>query len=260
VRTSNQDHFLIAELSRTLWVHQTSLPQPKTQHSGHRGNILLVADGMGGHQAGDIASAMTVTTIEGFILNMLRRFSNLQTAEEPSAVQELQMALEQADARIFAETVQHPEWLGMGTTLTMAFTSNWKLFVVHAGDSRCYLFRSGELRQLTTDHTLACEMLREGIIRPEEAVRHQYRHVVTNVLGGHHAGIRVDVSKTDLQPGDVLLLCTDGLTEMLPDARIQAILQAEHDPHGACDRLIAQANEQGGTDNITAVVARFETI
>jgi protein phosphatase len=259
-RSSNQDHFLIAELGRTLWVHQTSLPQPKTQHSSQRGHILLVADGMGGHQAGAVASALTVATVEAFVLHMLRRFSNLQDAEDQTAAQELQAAVQQADARLFAETVHHPEWLGMGTTLTMAFTSGWKLFVVHAGDSRCYLFRGGELRQLTTDHTMTAELVRHGVLQAEQAAHHQYRHVVTNVLGGHEPGIRVEVHKAVLAPGDVALLCSDGLTEMLADDRIRAVLQAEPDPQAACDRLIAEANEQGGRDNITVIVARFEAL
>ena len=258
VRTSNEDHFLVAELARTLRVHQTSLPQPQTQYSSNRSHLFLVADGMGGHQAGEVASALTVATIEEFVLNLLRRFSNVQAPEEPCVLTDFQKALPQADERLFEEAAHHPEFLGMGTTLTMGFTSNWKLFVVHAGDSRCYLFRAGKVGQLTTDHTLVGEMVREGILKPAEAAHHQFRHVVTNVVGGVEAGIRAEVQKVDLQPGDVILLCSDGLTEMLADERIAAVLHAEPDPQAACDRLVTEANEQGGRDNITVIVARFE--
>jgi PPM family protein phosphatase len=260
VRTSNEDHFLIAELARTMWVHQTSLPQPETQYGNHRAHVFLVADGMGGHNAGEIASALTVASIESFILNMLRRFSNLQATEEENAAREFQTALEQAHARIFQETARHPEFSGMGTTLTMAFASNWKLFVVHAGDSRCYLFRGGELKQMTTDHTVVGELLRRGVIEPREAAHHRYRHVVTNAVGGTAAQIQAEVHKTDLRPEDVVLLCTDGLTDMLSDARIAEILLMEYEPQAACDGLVAAANEQGGKDNITAVVVGFRKI
>lgn len=258
VRSSNQDQFLIAELGRTLWVHQASLAQPQTQVSGNRGHVFLVADGMGGHRGGEVASALTLVTIEDFVLNFLRRFSNLQTAEEPGAAKELQAALQQADARIFRETSSHPELFGMGTTLTMAFASNWKLFVVHVGDSRCYLLRAGALRQVTTDHTVTAELLRRGVLNAEQAAHHQFRHVITNAVGGTESGIRVEVHKEDLEPGDVMLLCSDGLTDMLADDRLKLILEADRDPRAACDRLVNEANEQGGRDNVTALVAVFD--
>jgi serine/threonine protein phosphatase PrpC len=259
VRPSNEDHFLIAELARTLWVHQTNLPQAETQHGRNRGHIFLVADGMGGHLAGEVASALSVATVESFVLHILHRFSNLQATDEQTVQKELQAALKQADARLFEEAAQHPEFRGMGTTLTMALASGWKLFVIHAGDSRCYLFRAGKLRQLTTDHTLASELARGGVIKPEQVSRHQFRHIVTNILGGGEAGVRVDVQKTDLETGDEVLLCSDGLTDMLAEDRIAAILAAEGEPRLACERLVAEANEQGGRDNITAIVARFES-
>src|ERR1022692_1299893 len=151
VRPSNEDNFLIAELARTLWVRQCSLPQPKTQYGRNRGYVLLVADGVGGHQAGEIASALTVETIEAFVLHLLKRFSNLEATDEQAVLKDFQAALSQADARLFDVAAHHSEWARMGTTLTMAFISGRTLFVVHAGDSRCYLFRAGTLRQLTAD-------------------------------------------------------------------------------------------------------------
>src|SRR5262249_20900110 len=157
---------------------------------------------------------------------------------------DFQAALQQADARIFEETAHHPEWVGMGTTLTLAFVSGWRLFVVHAGDSRCYLFRGGQLRRLTTDHTVAGELARWGMIRPEDVCHHQFRHVVTNALGGGRAGVQTDVLNVELETGDAVLLCSDGLTDMLPDDRIAAILAADTDPKAACTQLVAAANEQ----------------
>jgi protein phosphatase len=256
VRESNEDHFLIAELARTLWVRQTNLPQPATQYGSNRGYIFLVADGMGGHQAGDVASALGLEAVEDYILHLLRRFSNLRVGEEAGVLRDFKEALRQADARIVEEAAHHPEYAGMGTTLTLAFVSGWRLFVFHAGDSRCYLYRGGQLRQVTADDTVAATLARVGIIRPEEVGRHRARHLVTNILG--RGTTTVQVEKVDLQAGDAVLLCSDGLTDMLPDDRMAAVLGSELDPRAACQRLVSEANEAGGRDNITAVVARFE--
>lgn len=258
VRPGNEDQFLVAELSRTMQAQRSSLPQPATHQGRSRGHILLVADGMGGHNAGEVASAMSVETVEGFTLELLRRFSNLQPVDEHGVIQDLREAVRQADARITEEAQQHPELAGMGTTLTMAFVSGRRLFVFHAGDSRCYLFRNGELQQLTEDHTVVAELERRGVLEPEEARHHPARHVVTNALGGGHAGVRVDVQRALLEAGDMVLLCSDGLTDMLDDRRIAAILAAQPEPQTACERLVAEANKAGGKDNITAVVARFD--
>jgi serine/threonine protein phosphatase PrpC len=256
VRASNEDCFVVAELTRTLRVRHTNLPQAAANDSGHRGYVFLVADGVGGHQAGEVASGLSVRTIEDYLLNTLRRFSNLQPGEEQAALRELQAALSQADSRIFEEAARHPEWRGMGTTLTLAFAVNRRLFVAHAGDSRCYLHSGGRLQQLTQDHTVTAEMVRRGILRPENEEGHPYRHVVTNLLGGTEAGVRVELHSLDLHEADVILLCSDGLTEMLPDARIATIHREEREPRAACERLVAEANAAGGRDNITAVVAR----
>ena len=245
IRTSNQDHFLIAELARTMWVHQTSLPQPQTQYGNRRGHLFLIADGMGGHKGGELASALTVATVEDFMLNVFRRSEDFPTA------------LKEAHACILAETASHPEVSGMGTTLTMAVSNNWKLFVTHAGDSRCYLFRSRSLKQITNDHTVVREMIQRGMLKPEDAAHHMYRHVVTNAVGGSQSSVRVEVQEVNLRPEDVVLLCTDGLTDMLSDARIATILQSEPDSHIACDRLVNEALKEGGRDNISAIVTHF---
>jgi protein phosphatase len=258
VRPSNEDSFLIAEMARTLWVRQTNLPQPPMQYGRNRAHLFLVADGVGGHEAGEVASALTLESVEAFVLHLLRRFSNLQADDAPAVLMDFQAALRQADARLFEEVVQHPEWAGMGTTLTLAFASGRFLFVVHAGDSRCYLFRAGTVRQLTTDHTVAAELARRGVISAANIVHSPYRHVVTNLIGGNGAGVQVDVQKIDLQTGDVVLLCSDGLSDMLTNEQIAQVLSAEPDPETACGRLVAHANSAGGRDNITAIVARFE--
>jgi protein phosphatase len=143
----------------------------------------------------------------------------------------------------------------MGTTLTLAFAMNWMLLIAHAGDSRCYLLSEGRLRQVTQDHTLTAELVRQGVLPPGGEAGHPFRHVVTNILGGDEPGVQVELHRLDLRPDDVLLLCSDGLTGMVPDGRIAFILREEPDPQRACERLVAEANLQGGKDNITVVVA-----
>jgi protein phosphatase len=218
----------------------------------------LVADGVGGNQAGEVASGLSVRNIEGFLLNTLKRFTNLQASEEQGILRDLQNALFQADARIFEEATAHPEWGGMGTTLTLAFAVNWRLFVAHAGDSRCYLYSEKKLQQLTQDHTMTAEMVRRGIIAAQDQKHHPWRHVVTNILGGTERGVQAELHSLDLHVGDLILLCSDGLTEMVPEDRIAGILEEETSPERACERLVSEANQRGGKDNITAIVAHVK--
>lgn len=258
VRPNNEDVFVVGELARTLIVRHTNVPQPDETHSRHRGHVFLVADGVGGNEAGDVASRLGAASVEEFLLNVFRRFAAAPAGDGQAALHELQAALRRADARLFDEAGRHPAWRGMGTTLTMAVASGRRLFVAHAGDSRCYLHSAGTLRQLTADHTLAAELARAGVISPAQQDRHPMRHVVTNLLGGTEHGVRAEVHLLDLHPGDVLLLCSDGLSDMVPDEAIAAVLAAEPDPEAACRRLIDEANRNGGRDNVTAVVARFD--
>lgn len=254
VRTLNEDHFLIAEHAQALRVYHSSLPRPKTEYSQERSYLFVVADGIGGASAGELASALAVETAADFVLQRLRQPS----ADRASTPAMLAEAFRRADARIFDEIEAFPERQGMGTTLTLAYTLGRDLFLAHAGDSRCLLLRDGRLRQLTEDHTVVTEMVRQGLIRPQQAPRHKYRHVLTNVLGGPDRGVRVELRQKELQSGDVVLLCSDGLTDMLDVARVSTILAGATSPALACELLVEAANQQGGEDNITVIVARFE--
>jgi len=257
VRANNEDVFVVGELARTLIVRHTNFPQPDATHSRHRGHVFLVADGVGGHEAGDVASRLGAACVEEFLLNTFRRVAAAPPTDGQTALRELQAALRRADTRLFDAADRHPEWRGMGTTLTLALASGRRLFIAHAGDSRGYLCSGGKLRQLTADHTFAADMARSGLIAPSQQDHHPWRHVVTNLLGGTEPGVRAEVHLLDLHPGDTLLLCTDGLTDMVSDGVIETILAAESDPESACRRLIDEANQNGGEDNVTAVVARF---
>ena len=257
-RASNEDQFLIAVLTKALQVLQTSLRQEDVQYGGTQGYLFLVADGVGGNVAGEKASALAVNAIENFVLDTLNWCLQLRSNAADALLAEFQHALEQADHQLFHEARRRPELHGMGTTLTLAYCLGDTLFVAHVDDSRCYLLRRGLLYRLTHDHTLVAEMVRRGLLDAQEAEHHGYRHIITNVVGGSDPGVRAEVHKLPLECGDTLLLCSDGLTEMVPDQEVLSLLQAEAEPARACQRLVARANEEGGKDNVTVVVARFE--
>ena len=258
VRETNEDHFLIAVLLKALQIQQTSLPQPDIHHSSDRSYLFVVADGMGGRAAGEQASALAIDSVESFVLESLKWFAACQGDEQDQVLTDFQNALREASLRVHTRATEHPELHGMGTTLTLAYSLNDELFVAHAGDSRCYLRRDGKLHRLTRDHTLVADMVRNGILPAEAAPRHRWRHVITNFVGGDSAEKEVDVElhKLKLESGDVILLCSDGLTEMLDDEEISRILQSQ--PEEACHQFVTRANDLGGRDNITSVVARFE--
>jgi protein phosphatase len=258
VRPSNEDQFVIAELTKTMHILHTSLPEPKTQFGSEHGHLFLVADGMGGARAGEQASALAVVAIEQFTLNTFRWFFHSGGPEAQAVLAQFQTALRQADARILEEAAEHPELSGMGTTVTMAYHLDAQLCVVHVGDSRAYMYEDGELHQVTEDHTVTADMVRRGDLQPEAAARHKFRHLITNVIGGNEALRYVEAHALQVQAGDRLLLCSDGLTEMLTNEAIAATLHEEPDPEAACKRLVAQANEAGGRDNITVLIVRFD--
>jgi PPM family protein phosphatase len=259
VRTSNEDQFLIAELSKSMRVWQTSLPEPKLQVGDERAHLFLVADGMGGHQAGERASAMAVSAIENFTLNTFRWFFAPDGVGAQKVLTQFQTALQQADATIAAEAAEHPALKGMGTTVTMAFQLGAQLCLVHVGDSRAYAFRDGALHQLTQDHTFVGELVRSGTLREDQVAAHPFRHVITNVVGGPNVGVKVQARAFEMQTGDRLLLCSDGLTEMVNDEAIAAVLGAEQEPEAAATTLLEQALDAGGRDNITVLIVRFDT-
>lgn len=257
VRTTNEDQFLIAVLLKALQVERTSLPQPRVQHSSDRSYLFVVADGMGGHAGGEKASALAIDSVETFILDTFKWFAQCKGQDQDKVLVDFQSALGQANARVLAEAAERPELRGMGTTLTLAYSLNDVLYVAHVGDSRCYLCRHGTLYRLTRDHTLVEEMVRHGALQAEEAAQHRWRHVITNAVGGDTPGVKVEVHRVQLEGGDRVLLCSDGLTEMLSEDEINDILRTEAAPEQACRRLVTRANESGGKDNVTVVVAHF---
>jgi PPM family protein phosphatase len=259
VRTTNEDQYLIAALVKALQVQSTSLPRQGLRHSSDRSYLFMVADGMGGHAGGEEASALAIDSVESFVLESFKWFSGLKGAEQDRVLEEFKSALSQANAQVFSVAAQRPELRGMGTTLTLD-SLNDDLFVAHVGDSRCYLFRGGQLVRLTRDHTLVEELVRRGVLTAAEAANHRSRHVITNAVGGAAANVKVEVHKVSLEAADVVLLCSDGLTNMVSDEAISRLLRDEPDPERASRRLVASANAAGGKDHITVIVALFERV
>jgi PPM family protein phosphatase len=259
VRGNNEDHFLIARLSKSMQVCKTSLPgEGRTQLSEEEGYLVVVADGMGGAAAGERASALAVGSVESFVLNTLKWFLHLSGHDEQALLAELRQCLERADRTVIDRAQSNSALQGMGTTLTMAYSVATDLYIVHAGDSRAYLFREGELEQLTSDHTFVQTLIDSGAISPEDAKRHKRRNVVTNVIGGPDEGVFAEIHKLALLDGDRLLYCTDGLTEPVDDEAIAKVLEHHRDPNEACAHLVDLALSRGGPDNVTAVVVCYQ--
>jgi protein phosphatase len=200
--------------------------------------LYAVADGMGGARGGEVASQLALSTVEEGFLD----------GRGPLAA-----LVHEANVAVFARAAGDPAVAGMGTTLTAAMIEGDAAHLVHVGDSRAYLLRAGDLRRLTEDHTLVQRMFRAGEISADEADVHPHRNVLLRVLGTE-ADVEVDELQVGLLSGDRLLLCSDGLTSMITEAQIQAILGAAPDPQDAAARLVRAANRAGGLDNITAVV------
>ena len=258
VRTVNEDQFLIAELSKAMRVWQTSLPEPMLQHGEERAHVFLVADGMGGHKAGERASELVVLAIEQFMLNTFKWFFEADNAGAQRVLGQFQLAIRQADVQMVEESKADPALKGMGTTVTLAFHLGRQVCIVHVGDSRAYLHRAGELHQLTQDHTLIAEMQRSGSLAPDQVLAGRFRHVITNAVGGNELGVKVEARAFEVQPGDRVLLCSDGLTEAVSHDAIAQILDADATPEAAARSLLGAANAGPAADNITAVVVRFD--
>lgn len=258
VRDLNEDQFLVGELKKSLRVYHTSLGLDASDYSGGtQGQLLLVADGLGGHASGERASTLAVDSLAHFAVNAMHWCARLDDGDDNDVFAEWQNALKQCDLAVHNEAQRLPERRGMGTTLTMAYVAWPSAFVLHAGDSRCYLLRGGQLARITTDHTVAQKMVDAGMIPAERAGSSRFSHVLWNAIGGSDDGVSVEAHKLALELGDVLLLCTDGLTKEVEESQISQILNESLPAAESCQKLIASADEAGGVDNTTVVIARF---
>ncbi|HEY2455661.1 MAG TPA: Stp1/IreP family PP2C-type Ser/Thr phosphatase [Candidatus Acidoferrum sp.] len=239
VRTNNEDSYRILE------------PE----------GLFILSDGMGGEAHGEVASAMAVETISKYCTEPKEDSGVTLAGVTPQHWSEhtrrLQTAVNQANFKIYESAQKNPEQRGMGATLTAAWANGNRLSTAHVGDSRAYLLRGGALQQLTSDHSLVAEQVRRGLLTPQQAEESEMQSVLLRALGAHPE-VEVDVDETELFPRDVLLLCSDGLTRMVTEPEIAGTLQAETDPTSAAQKLVDLANERGGLDNVTVIVARVQ--
>jgi protein phosphatase len=258
VREDNQDQFLIAALHKVVEIHGTSIPDAYRDrfHSGARALLLLVADGVGGRQGGSVASSLTLDAITDYVTNSMRCFYKLDEQIPLDLLAELAATVEQSHASVLERAGERPERAGMATTLTMAHVLWPRVYVVHIGDSRCYHIRGSDLVQVTKDQTLVQDLVDLGALTEEDAKRSPLGNVLSQAIG-HDEEINPEITKIEVEPGDGLLLCTDGLTTHVSDQEISAHLNTADSATEACERLVGAAIDGGGRDNVTAVVGRF---
>jgi serine/threonine protein phosphatase PrpC len=234
--------------AQTTWKTDTGRQRRDNEDSAFaRAPVFVVADGMGGAQAGEVASRIAVETFQR------------ELPPDGSPEERLAACAQAANRRIYEISRTEQERAGMGTTLTAVYVSDADLSVAHVGDSRAYLFRDHQLSRLTQDHSLVEELLRQGKLTEEQAAEHPQRSIITRALG-IDAEVSVDTHTYPARPGDVVLLCSDGLTSMISEKQVAAVLDAEADLDRAGERLIAEANQAGGRDNITVILFRLEDV
>jgi PPM family protein phosphatase len=233
----------------SVWKTDTGRQRRDNEDSAYvRVPLYVVADGMGGAQAGEVASALAVEEFSRGLPD--------SDADHPTAEQRLAARVRDANRRIYETAQVEREHSGMGTTLTAVYVDGADLAIAHVGDSRAYVFRDGELTRLTHDHSLVEELMRRGKLTPEQAAEHPQRSIITRALG-IEPEVEVDTWTYPARAGDVVLLCSDGLTSMIEEQQVADVLRSEPDLDRAGERLIAAANEAGGRDNITVVLFRL---
>ncbi|MFI5311523.1 MAG: PP2C family protein-serine/threonine phosphatase [Gemmatimonadales bacterium] len=253
-RTNNEDHFMIAELTKAITLRQTNLEDRSVFDSlrGAEAQLMAVADGVGGTAGGEIASGTAVTALVEYVSRATGCFNAMDTDSEHDFLAKLENVVLQAHERVKAST---PGGTPPATTLTMV-TFVWpRAYIVHVGDSRAMYLHNGRLRTLTRDQTMAEALVDAGALTPEAAARSSLSHTLYSALGS--AEVIPSVGLVDFTAGDVLLLCSDGLTKHVTDERIQQVLSEPVTAEAMAKKLIAEALAGGGSDNVTVVVARI---
>ena len=261
IRENNEDSYLVMKFGRSLENVLTNVQDGLLENSYvMNGYGMFVADGMGGLAAGEVASRLALTKLVDLVVETsdwtltLRRHKDMTTVLERMTERFFQI-----DEIVKKEADRDVTLRGMGTTLTVAAALGNDLVIGHIGDSRAYLLRDESFKQLTTDHTLAQALIDAGVANPDDPASRSMRHVLTAALGSLGQG-EPQVQRFKLSDGDQLLLCTDGLTEMLDDAAIADVLRRAKSSQAACDELVNLALAAGGTDNITVVLTHFTSL
>jgi protein phosphatase len=257
-RTTNEDHYLVVRYGRSLETVQTSLPPGRIPADSREvGYGLLVADGMGGNFGGELASRTAISALVSLVLHTPDWVLTVDPEETKEVMRRFANRYRRIQEVLRERGRDDPTLAKMGTTMTMACSLGTNTVIGHIGDSRAYLFRGGRLSQLTRDHTYVQAMMDSGQMTAEEAARHPWRHVISRSLSASGITYEGDFQRLSLVDGDHLLLCTDGLTNMVDDLTIASVLASAPSSKEACQILVAKALENGGTDNVTIALARY---
>ena len=256
VRPDNQDHFLLCSLRKQLVVRLTSIPEADhlVADSERLASVFMVADGVGGGVKGAEASRVALEAVTQYVSRSMRCYYAAATGEDQEFFDALQEGARTCHEELLRRGDEDPDYRGMATTLTL-FLGVWpRGYLLQVGDSRCYLLRHGELTQITRDQTMAQEMVDLGVMSAVEAARTPLAHTLSSSIGGRQTD--PTVTRFDLAWGHVMLLCSDGLTRHVSDDRIRDVLRSMTSAQQACEDLLREALDGGGTDNITIVVGR----
>ncbi|MCI0603254.1 protein phosphatase 2C domain-containing protein [bacterium] len=262
-RPNNQDAYIIYRSGRYWEKVMTSLEAGDLpDRSDEIGYGMAVADGMGGAASGEVASTMAIRVLMSLILNAAKwalKLDNPETRETElkDVIERAEEYFQRVDQTLMEYAEAYPRLKGMGTTMTGAYSFGDDLFILHIGDTRAYLFRQNKLKRLTHDQTVAQALADAGAISPEEVSTHRMRHTLTSVLGGESRTIQMEIRHVRLLDGDRLLLCSDGLTDMVNEQEIAEVIAASEGSSDVCDRLMNLALEKGGKDNVTVLLARY---
>jgi protein phosphatase len=259
MRPRNEDHYAVFRFSRALETLFTNLPEDQlSKLSDDIGYLMVVADGVGGVAGGKEASQLAIGLLHGLLLDTPDWILSMGTNETERVLERTAERYQKINAALQHRGYSEPRLKGMGTTLTLAGSLGSNLIIGHIGDSRAYLYRAGELLQLTRDHNLAQTLLATGSIAPEEAASHPYRNMLMQSLGAGSTSVLGDFECAALIGEDQLLLCTDGLTNMVDNDTIALILASAANARDACAKLIERALANGGKDNVTVALARYK--
>ena len=259
VRENNEDSYIVMRFGRLLETIQTNLDENVIERSYNiTGYGMLVADGMGGMAAGEVASQLALARVVELIVETSDWVLSLNKEREIQTVlQRMTQRFHQVDQTLREEAQADSRLHGMGTTLTVVGTLGSHLLLGHVGDSRAYLFRGNQLKQLTTDHTLAQALIDAGVASQNDPATRSMKHVLTAAMGSLGDRIEPQVQRFKLHAGDQILLCTDGLTDMVDDETIAGVLSEQSSAEKVCTALQELALNAGGVDNITVVCGRY---
>jgi protein phosphatase len=258
VRPNNEDQFFVAQMSRALETMLSSLPPGDVPERAEEVNyVMIVADGMGGHAAGETASRLAISALASLALDLPDWILKLTKDARAELENRARDVVQQVGALLYERGHQDAKLRGMGSTLTVARSLGRDLLIAHVGDSRAYLFRAGSLHRITKDHTYAQMLVDCGRLHPDDIAASGVRHILTNALGGSTEHVEVDVDMLRLENGDRLLLCSDGLTDLVDDETITETLLASPTSTEACECLVELALTRGGRDNVTVIVAAY---